>query len=359
LKTYIYIFILLTACSFHTSQEQLERAQVNSVGDTVTSMSKSILIVYQAVNGEYWFGSDTAGVYRYDGKYTIHYSTRDGLSSDRIRGIQEDREGNIYFATLGGINKFDGEKITYLTPIKSQSQCDHWKFQDGDLWFCMPGKNGDNGPYRYDGRNLYQLEFPKHFLADDYFKSFPNNAWSPYEVYSIYKDSKDAMWFGTSNFGVCRYDGKSFSWLYEDHLTNVPGGGSFGIRSILEDSKGKYWFCNSNYRYTISQDSIKENDKVLVKYEKQKGIEGIYSPDGTNTIYFLSVVEDNTGNLWMATYNDGIWKYDGKQATMYPVKVGKNVVTVFSIYKDKKGDLWLGTHANGVFKFDGKGFVAW
>ncbi|MBK6838526.1 MAG: hypothetical protein IPG90_09810 [Bacteroidetes bacterium] len=40
-------------------------------------------------------------------------------------------------------------------------------------------------------------------MADDYFKQFPNKAWSPYEVYYIYSDSKGTMWFGTSNFGVC------------------------------------------------------------------------------------------------------------------------------------------------------------
>ena len=164
------------------------------------------------------------------------------------------------------------------------------------------------------------------------------------------------MWFGTSNFGVCRYDGKYFSWLYEDHLTNVPNGGSFGIRSVIEDTKGFFWICNTNYRYNISPDSIKENDRVLIKYEKHKGIEGIKSTNGNDGVYFMSAVNDNEGNLWLATYDQGVWCYNGKTAKQYIVKDGAKNATLYSVYKDKKGVLWLGTHEAGAYKFNGQTF---
>jgi len=222
-----------------------------TIGDTVSALGKNIIIIYQAVNGKYWFGSNKDGLYSVEGKKIIHYSTTDGLLDNRIRTIQEDKQGNIYNPSLGGINKFDGNIFTALTPIKNNTESNNWKLQPNDLWFNLPGKNGEKGPYRYDGKNLYQLEFPKHNMEDEYFAKFPNNPWSSYEVYDIYKDSKGTMWFGTSNFGVCRYNGNSIQWLYEDHLTNAPNGGSFGIRSILEDKNGKFWFCNTRYRYNI------------------------------------------------------------------------------------------------------------
>jgi ligand-binding sensor domain-containing protein len=327
-----------------------------TAGDTVSELSKSIWIIYHASNGYHWFGSDTSGVYVYDGKKIINYSAKDGLSSNRIRSIQEDKQGNIYVSSLGGINKFDGKTFTTLKAVKSNSSNDNWKLQPDDIWFSMLGKNGEKGPYRYDGKTLYQLEFPKHFLADDYFKRSPNNPWSPYEVYYIYKDHKGIMWFGTGNFGICRYDGKSLSWLYEDHLTYVPNGGSFGIRSIIEDKKGKFWFCNSRYRYTISPETTNNSGSSLINYKKEKGIEGIRSAAGTDHIYFLSIIEDHTGGLWMVTYNEGVWRYDGKQVTHYPVKDGPKEITLFSIYKDRKDVLWLGTHESGVYKFNGTEF---
>lgn len=92
--------------------------------------------------------------------------------------------------------------------IKSTISEENWKLQEEDLWFNTLGKNGERGPFRYDGEYLYQLQFPKHAMEEEFVQRFPNTSWSPYDVYSIYKDSKGTMWFGTSNFGICRYDGK-------------------------------------------------------------------------------------------------------------------------------------------------------
>jgi ligand-binding sensor domain-containing protein len=341
-----------TSCNGQNSFHATDQGATTAIGEIVSELSSSLIIVFQASDGKYWFGSDKDGLYGVDGKTITHYSTKDGLFDKRIRCIQEDKQGNIYISSLGGINKFDGRTLAKLTPVKENS----WKLQPDDLWFNMAGKNGEKGPYRYDGKNLYQLEFPKHYMADDYFKRFPNNAWSPYEVYYIYKDSKGTMWFGTSNFGVCRFDGKSLSWLYEDHLTNIPNGGSFGIRSILEDSKGKFWFCNTLYRFNIYPDSITGNGKTLIKYSREKGIEGIKTSKGEDYIYFMSIVEDSRGDLWMATYSQGVWRYDGKTVRHYELKDEAKNITVYSIYKDKQDGLWLGTHENGAYKFNGTTF---
>ncbi|HMQ70595.1 MAG TPA: two-component regulator propeller domain-containing protein [Ignavibacteria bacterium] len=349
---FLSILTILTSCNGQNTAHTADKSAAIPVGEAVPELGNSIFIVFQAADGKFWFGSDKDGLYCVDGKIILHYSTKDGLPDNRIRSIQEDKHGNIYISSLGGISKFDGHAFTTLAPVKENN----WKLQPDDLWFSAVGKSGEKGPYRFDGKNLYQLEFPKHFMADDYFKRFPNNSWSPYEVYYIYKDSKGTMWFGTSNFGVCRYDGKSINWLYEDHLTNVPNGGSFGIRSILEDSNGKFWFCNTRYRFNIFPDSIIENEKVLINYKKEKGIDGIKTADGTDHIYFMSIAEDNKGDLWMATYNQGVWRYDGNKVTHYKLKDGTKDITAFSIYKDKAGDLWLGTHENGVYKFSGQSF---
>lgn len=345
----------MSACKGQNNPEVYPSSVPLRAGERVGELSNSVWIVFQAANGVYWFGSDKDGLFQYDGKTLIQYTTKHGLSSNQVRSIQEDRHGNIYCATLGGINKFDGKYFSLLEPIISKSADENWKLQPDDLWFSILGKNGQKGPYRYDGKNLYQLQFPKHYLADDYFRKYPNNAWSPYEVYTIYKDSKGNIWMGTGNFGICRYDGHSLSWLYEDHLTNTPNGGSFGIRSILEDQKGQFWFCNSRYRYHILPDIKKDNGKVLINYWKEKGMEDISSVDGNYT-YFLSITEDSSGVLWMATYNEGVWRYNGKEAINYPLKAKGKSITIFSIYKDRKGIIWLGTHNNGAYRFNGDEF---
>lgn len=354
--TQLITLALFASCLGKSEQLIPNKFDAVNIGTKVSELSKSILIIYHASNGDYWFGSDVDGVYRYDGKIIVQYSEKDGLSSNRIRSIQEDRFGNIYFATLGGINKFDGKTISLLEVKKSNSSSNNWKLQPDDLWFSMVGKNGEKGPYRFDGKNLYQLEFPKHHLEEQYYLENSGKPWSPYEVYFIYKDSKGIMWFGTSNFGICRYDGKSFSWLYEDQLTNVPNGGSFGIRSIIEDQNGKYWFCNTRYQYDIFNDSINEDGKNLIKYKRQNGIDGIKSSDGNDYVYFMSIIEDDKENLWMATYDQGVWQYDGKNVKQHILKDGTKNATLFSIYKDRKGTILVGSHESGVYKFNDKDF---
>jgi len=127
------ILNLLPSCNGQNNSVSNNRISTITLGDTVSQLSKSILTVFQATNGDYWFGSDTNGVYRFDGKTIINYSTKDGISSNQIRGIQEDKHVNIYFSTLEGINKFDGHTFAMLTAIKSNSSRENWELQPDDL----------------------------------------------------------------------------------------------------------------------------------------------------------------------------------------------------------------------------------
>lgn len=361
LNTIIFAMVIFFAasCKGQSSPEGVTKSFIATdaplaIGEVVDDLSNSILIIYQAANGDYWFGSDVDGAYHYDGKRIVHYSTSDGLCNNTIREIKEDAAGNIYFSTQhAGVSKFDGEKFTTLPVVKSVSANEHWRLHPGDLWF--KGHTGSGGPCRYDGQYLYQLIFPKSYMEDDYYKTNGTRAWSPYDVYYIYEDRHGSIWFGTGSLGVCRYDGKTLSWIYEDQLQFVPGGGSFGIRSVMEDAAGKYWICNTRYRYDIMPgDSISQGYSLL-RYRKETGIP-MTAPDGNEEIYFMSVLEDANHDLWMATYGFGVWRYDGKEMKQYLVKEGSKVVTLFSIYQDRQGALWLGTHEAGAYKFNGEAF---
>jgi ligand-binding sensor domain-containing protein len=323
-------------------------------GETLSEMSNSIWVVFQAKNGSYWFGSDGQGVFRYDGKTITRFTTKDGLPSDRIREIKEDKAANIYIGTLEGISKFDGASFTILKPVRHDTPADGWSLHPDDLWF--KGNSEVNGPYRYDGRTLHHLIFPKHHLEDEYHRDNPNGVATPYGVYTIYRDRRGDVWFGTSALGLCRYDGKTLSWMYEKELTYPPSGGSFGIRSIIEDKEGKFWICNTRQRYAISSDSTTERGAVLIKYQRERGINNLKAPNGDDFIYYQTIAKDDRQDLWMSTYRDGAWRYDGETMTHYPVKDGDKQVLLVSVYKDNRGDLWLGTQESGAYKFNGKTF---
>jgi sugar lactone lactonase YvrE len=162
------------------------------------------------------------------------------------------------------------------------------------------------------------------------------------------------MWFGTSVFGACRFDGQSIKWMYEKDLTIGFNGGTFGIRSIFEDKKGEFWFCNTWHKYIFDFEKTAKSDRL--QYQKTEGIGNEVIFEGDKYAYFSHIVEDDDENIWLTTWDKGVYKYDGKTIKNYKVKEDNKDVNLISMYKDKKGDLWLGTPENGAFKFNGNIF---
>lgn len=316
-------------------------------GEPVTELSARIWVGFQARNNDYWFGSDGQGAYRFDGKTIVRFTTKDGLSGDRVREFREDKSGDILIGTLSGISKFDGKGFVTLAPVESKG-LEGWRLDPADLWF--KGDSMVDGPYRYDGRTLHHLKFPKSDHEDEHRRRNPNPPASPYGVYTIYEDSRGHLWFGTTALGLCRYDGKSFGWMYERDLTETPGGGSFGIRSILEDGVGKFWINNTGQRYAISP------GPGDVRYKKEAGVALQKAPGGEDPAWYNGISKDKNQNLWMSTFGGGVWRYDGEGLTNYPVKDGGKDALGVSIYTDNRGAVWLGTLGSGALKFNGKSF---
>lgn len=333
------IIALLTSCNGQTSMQQAPETAYIVKGDTVPELGSSIMAVYQDKKDVYWFGSWETGVYKYDGKALVNFTTKHGLLNNRIDEIKEDKFGNIYFASANAtsaISKFNGNTFTTLTAVASEN----WSLEPTDMWFKY--SYGNTGKvYRYDGITLFELKLPK-----------PPHLSNPFDVYSIYKDRKENIWFGTNPVGVCRYDGKSFEWITEEDVTEFRNEGANGVRSITEDKNGDFWF-NTEYRYSIYDSTTLKSDKF---YTRHKSIGGLDGKMDSNLDEYLSSVIDNNDDLWFVTYLNGVWRYDGMKITQYTVQDNSKDISLFSIYKDNNGNLWLGTHENGAFKFNGQTF---
>jgi ligand-binding sensor domain-containing protein len=356
LSEVIIILGTLTFCSACQAQKSpapaADQLASKSVGEAVEELAGGLMHVYQARNGEYWFGSNGQGVYRYDGRRITRYRVEDGLCDNNIVGIQEDDAGRLYFDTMKGISQYDGREFKTLSLTDDDSTHDDWKLNRSDLWFRGSWK--ENGPYRYDGESLQHLKFPRHPLDQTTKEKLRNVTYSPYGINIIHTDARGNVWFGTSNLGVCRYDGKTHAWIFEDELTELDDGPAPGVRSIMVDSEGYYWFSNDlHHRYKVHQQgAANESDRVV--YERIDSM--AESMRQKLPRYCMSIAEDNNGDKWFATYDSGVWRYDGENLTHYPVTIGGKSVTLFSIYKDREGFLWLGTHGSGALKFNGESF---
>jgi ligand-binding sensor domain-containing protein len=349
----LFLIAMLPACARREAvpastalESPSSRAAPAGTRNVVAELDKRILHIFQAKDSAYWFGSDGHGVYRYDGKELVQFTTEQGLTSDSVRGVQEDRSGNIFVCgEPGGVSRFDGRAFSRLTSLDSAKS--EWKLGPDDLWF--PGGQDSGAVYRWDGTSLHRLAFPKteageaHIAAHPRSK-YPNAKYSPYDVYAIFKDSKGRVWFGTSNLGACRYDGSSFVWA------GTGENGSFGVRSIVEDTDGKFWLSNTVRRF--AEDPNAAAGSGIPRYRKEPGI----ASDADPYSVFMSTVRDKDGVLWIATLGNGVFRYDGTKWTRFPVTDEDKPIRVFSIYRDRQDALWLGTHEHGVYKFNGMTF---
>ena len=111
-----------------------------------SGVREMICFIIEAADGSLWLGSNGNGVYHGirtdDGIAFKGYSTRDGLSNDRVRGLAEDASGHIWISTEHGLNVLDpasGRVTPYYREDGLASNQFHWnnacRGTDGWLYF--------------------------------------------------------------------------------------------------------------------------------------------------------------------------------------------------------------------------------
>ena len=272
--------------------------------------------------GNLWLGTWGGGICRYDGKSFATYSAQEGLNNDEIYNIQEDRIGNLWISTKGsGAIRYDGRNFNYFS--KEQGLL-------SDIVYCMLEDSKGRiwlgtytgGVAMYDGKSLTNYT--------------TRNGLSSNTIYSIMEDKHGNIWFGTWGGGAMRYDGQSFS-----HYTKENGLLSNDIMSIHEDSKGNIWF------------GAKEGGLVMYdgasffQYTTENGL-------SSNEVY--SIHEDRHGKLWFGTWGGGVSVFDGQSFIRYANTEGLSSDYIYSIHEDRYGHIWLGTSGGGISIFSEQSF---
>lgn len=337
-----------------TTIPEKEKHTTTYSGNAVNKLSGFINCILQDVHGIYWFASNNDGVYGYDGASLFQFTVKDGLCDNQVFTIQEDKEHNIWFLTAAGISRFDGKKFATFPEKGNRQLSDGKKTKTAAtdaLWFEFGG-----GAYYYDGSSFSYVLLPKPDSKTKYInttnpQSPDAQKLNPYSVYCSFKDKKGNLWFGTQTLGVCRYDGKIFTWFTESGLKGPA------VRALFEDSRGNLWFGNNG------NGLFQYNGETLSNFSEKHGLgnpefvkTGKSIPGTLARVW--TVNEDDNGNIWIGTYDAGVWRYDGVTLTNYTTKDGLISNTINTIYKDNNGTLWFGTDGAGVCKFNGTSFSA-
>lgn len=307
----------------------------------------SIRSILQDRDGVYWFGTDGQGLIRYHNGTFRYLSEQDGLASRFVHVVEAGKPGELLLTTARGVVRYDGAGFTTLpeqgTVLPAAPQFLK-RTKNEDRWF-----GGKNGAYRFDGTTLHYVAFPIDSADIAERRSPPGMLRWDYSVYSVLKDSKGNIWFGTVQQGVCRYDGRTFQWFREKGLSDGA------VRTIYQDHAGVLWFGNNAeglYRYDGTTLRNITQEEGLGNPEFKKGLKG---KEGTMARVW-SITEDRAGTLWVATIDAGLWAYRKGKFTNYTVKDGLSSNSVQALSIDAQGILWIGT-GNGICTFDGRKFT--
>lgn len=162
-----------------------------------------IVDIEEDQNGNMWFGTDGQGLFKYDGKEFLTFTTEKGLNDDIISELFIDTKGVLWVGTyFGGLSSFDGNQFTNYTKnglVKGNEVGSFFEDKDTNLWFAAE----NYGVYKYD-------------RATDTFTNFnKEDGLNTNGILAIYKDQKNRFWFGGWG-GLFRFDGKEFTSVTKD-----------------------------------------------------------------------------------------------------------------------------------------------
>ena len=162
----------------------------------------SALDILEARDGTMWFGT-VAGLHRYDGE-ALEFFDDDNKDGDTLL---EDRNGHIWSGSyFTGVSRYDGREV--FTIDAADSLGSNWiedmlEDRQGRLWFAtragLSRMEGDD--LRTNPADSASVEFT-HFTTEDGLA----NPWTT----SLLEDGAGLLWIGTYGGGISIFDGFAF-----------------------------------------------------------------------------------------------------------------------------------------------------
>lgn len=337
------LIIIIALSILSASCNSLEK-KVNTFNNSDTSkvviesqIAEYVTSIFEDSKGNLWFGTNGNGIAQFDGNELKYFTTKDGLPSDRVTGIIEDSSGVFWLHTGEGVSKYDGKQfINFLVGKDFGSNMVANLLIDSKNNFWV---GTWNGVYKFDGVVFHPFNVPYPEVDTKI------NEDTKYWITGINEDAQGNIWILRDGYGVCKYDGKSFT-----HLLKKDGLHSNNITQIEFDKDESVWIGTR----------VAERDDPDPK--KRFGNGGVNQMIGNKIISFpkiegfndgdvYGIYRDNTNNIWISTVKNGVYRYDGKAFKHFDVPI-----SIMGMRQDRKGNLWLGG-AGGLYRINLNGEI--
>lgn len=163
-------------------------------------------------------------------------------------------------------------------------------------------------------------------------------------VTSIIQDHYGFMWIGTNGAGLYKYDGVNYI-AFENNWKKPNSINSDFVHSLFIDSYKRIWVGTNQGLCLYNRDLNKFQNINLCK---------TISKNIKCEITVRSILQDNSGNLFIATQKNGLFTVNLKTLKVAKVNFDTNSTSDVQIYclaKNKEGEIYLGTD-KGLKKYD-------
>ena len=166
-------------------------------------------------------------------------------------------------------------------------------------------------------------------------------------VYSVFKDSKGFMWFGTEN-GLYRYDGYEYKAYYNDPHDSTSISGNLISQVLFEDKEGNIWVGTQTSGLNI----YNPNTENFIHFSREPDFPFDFD---FNHVHVALAGKD--GDIWLLSQSSsGIVNFDQATGTFITYLPNRSdsmswVNRMSTIHEDRTGKLWVGTY-KGLFIFD-------
>jgi PAS domain S-box-containing protein len=271
------------------------------------------LVMLRDRDGGLWVCPAGRGiVHIYLGRTDV-FSESDGLSGDDIYDLFEDREGDIWVATVNGLDRF--HELPMVTYSKKQGLSDiPWggmlAARNGTIWFgTLNGLNrlshGQVTVYRQH-RTARGQEVVGSGLPDE-------------GVGSLFQDSRGRIWVSTLS---------GIGYLENDRF--IPAGAPSGlVESLTEDTSGNTWIANRDVGL-LRLSSHNELQQIPWATFGRKDPAVVLAPDPLH------------GGLWLGFSHGGVaWFRDGHVQSSFSAADSLGGGRVNQLRFDAEGALWI------------------
>jgi ligand-binding sensor domain-containing protein len=260
-------------------------------------------------DGGLWIGTVDRGlIHLQDGSADL-FRRSDGLSGDVILSLFEDREGNVWVASTGGLDRFRELPVTTISvrqglsseAIHARARSDGWEHLGRSCNGLTRLKNGESThlPYR--------------------------DAGVPDAPQALYQDDRGRIWVSTRR-GLAYFADDTFVGV-----TGVPGG---VVHYIAGDSEGNLWLSEQENLLHLINGRLVEQIPWSELGRQQRA----------------SSLLAERGGVWLGFWTDGAVSYlkDRQLRASYTTAHGLGQPPVQHLQLDRDGGLWAATLNGGL-----------